>query len=57
MMFVLESTLKRLEGSEEFPADDANVQELRRWLLLTIGDLKEKQNEREREESHEAECA
>lgn len=53
MLYVLQSTLRRLEGSEEFPPHDPHVQELRRWLLVTIGDLEEQNQDR----AVETECA
>lgn len=45
MLYVLQSTLRRLEGSEEFPADNPHVQELKRSLLIAIADLEEQRQE------------
>jgi hypothetical protein len=41
LLQVLQKTLKRLEGSPEFGANDPHAAELRRWLLVTIGDLED----------------
>ncbi len=41
LLNLLRETLKTLQGSQEFLADDPYVQGLRRWLLLTIADLED----------------
>jgi hypothetical protein len=43
LLNVFRETLKTLQGSREFLADDPQVHALRRWLLLTIADLEDQE--------------
>lgn len=43
LLEILQKTLQRLEGSPELCGEDPRYVELRRWLLLTIDDLEERQ--------------
>lgn len=45
LLDALQNMLKRLERSPEFARGDSRVQELRRWLLITIADLEDRKGE------------
>lgn len=53
LLQVLQNALMRLENSPEFALDDPHTAQLRRWLLITIADLQDRQ----REPDGDSECA